>query len=157
MEMNPPPPPQSPPARTRVRPRASRGRVRAVSAAIDEKLGERRGPWIDVGPADLEENELRALELEGRHLLLARSAGEVCALDDQCNHAGCLLSGGWVEVKSRAVVCPCHEFAFELSTGHAITVPRLCEDQDAFPVRVEDGRVLVQLQRKTARGGRDGR
>ena len=125
-----------------------------MSAAIDDKLGQRFGPWIDVGPADLEENELRALELEGRCVLLTRSAGAVCAIDDQCNHAGCLLSGGWVEVKNRAVVCPCHEFAFELATGHAITVPRLCEDQEVFPVRVDSGRVLVQLERRAGRGGR---
>ena len=124
--------------------------------AGDEKLGRRLGRWIDVGPADLEENELRALELEGRLLLLTRSAGEVCALDDQCNHAGCLLSSGWIDPQSRAVVCPCHEFEFELTSGHALTVPRLCEDQEVFPVRIEDGRVLVQLARKV-RGGSDGR
>lgn len=124
-----------------------------MSAAIDDKLGQKRGAWIDVGPADLEENELRGLELQGRCLLLTRSGGEVCALDDQCNHAGCLLSSGWVEAKNRAVVCPCHEFAFELATGRAITVPRLCEDQEVFPVRIDGGRVLVQLERKPVRRG----
>ena len=121
-----------------------------MSETADLRLGLRHGSFIDVGPADLEENELRAIELEGRFLLLCKSGGRICAVDDMCNHAGCLLSGGWVDPRKRSVVCPCHEVEFELATGRNLTVPRLCEDQQAFPVQLEGGRVLVQL------GGRNG-
>jgi 3-phenylpropionate/trans-cinnamate dioxygenase ferredoxin subunit len=111
----------------------------------DPLLGRRVGPFIDVGRADVAEHELRAIELEGRYLLVSRVAGELCALDDQCNHAGCLLSSGWVEPKKAAVVCPCHEYEFELASGRNVTVPRLCEDQEKFAVRVDEGRILVLL------------
>src|SRR2546422_529112 len=73
--------------------------------------------WIDVGPADLIEGELRGLEVGERLVLLARYQGRITAMDDSCNHAGCLLSGGWMHEKKGAVVCPCHEYAFELGTG----------------------------------------
>ena len=102
-------------------------------------------PWIDVGPADLTEGELRGLEIGERLVLLARFKGRITAMDDSCNHAGCLLSGGWVERKKAAVVCPCHEYAFELGTGRNVTFPRLCDDQVAFEVRVEQGRVMIRI------------
>ncbi len=101
--------------------------------------------WIDVGPADLREGELRGLEVGERLVLLTRLAGRVTAMDDSCNHAGCLLSGGWIEARRSAVVCPCHEYAFELGTGRNVTLPRLCGDQVAFEVRVENGRVMILL------------
>jgi 3-phenylpropionate/trans-cinnamate dioxygenase ferredoxin subunit len=101
--------------------------------------------FIDVGPADLSEGELRGLEVGERLVLLARSSGRICALDDSCVHAGCLLSGGWIDTRKAAVVCPCHEYAFELATGRNVTFPRLCDDQPAFEVRVENGRVMIKL------------
>jgi 3-phenylpropionate/trans-cinnamate dioxygenase ferredoxin subunit len=101
--------------------------------------------WIDVGADDLTEGELRGLEVGERLVLLARLGGRVTAMDDSCNHAGCLLSGGWILERKRAVVCPCHEYAFELGTGRNVTFPKLCADQRAFDVRVENGRVMIRL------------
>jgi 3-phenylpropionate/trans-cinnamate dioxygenase ferredoxin subunit len=102
--------------------------------------------WIDVGPADLTEGELRGLEVGERLVLLACLAGRVTAMEDSCNHAGCLLSGGWIHPRKSAVVCPCHEYAFELGTGRNVTFPRLCDDQRAFEVRVVNGRVMIQVE-----------
>ena len=121
------------------------GSPKAADPNDDPLLGRRVGPFIDLGRADLEEHELRGVEVDGRYLLLSRHAGAVCAIDDQCNHAGCLLSSGWVDQETAAVVCPCHEYEFELSSGRNLTVPRLCEDQEAFAVRVDEGRILVKL------------
>jgi len=101
--------------------------------------------WIDVGPADLTEGELRGLEVGERLVLLARLGASITAMDDSCNHAGCLLSGGWLNEKKKAVVCHCHEYCFELGTGKNVTLPVLCDDQRAFEVRVEGGRVMIRL------------
>jgi 3-phenylpropionate/trans-cinnamate dioxygenase ferredoxin subunit len=103
------------------------------------------GMWIDVGPADLSEGELRGLEVGERLVLLARHAGRISALDDSCVHAGCLLSGGWIDGRKAAVVCPCHEYSFELGSGRNVTFPRLCGDQPAFEVRLENGRVMIRI------------
>jgi 3-phenylpropionate/trans-cinnamate dioxygenase ferredoxin subunit len=101
--------------------------------------------WIDVCAADLLEGELRGLEVGKRLVLLANQGGQLHAIDDFCNHAGCLLSGGWLDPRKCAVVCPCHEYAFELRTGRNVTFPRLSEDQEAFPLKVEGGRVFLQV------------
>ena len=103
------------------------------------------GGWLDLCPADLVAGELRAFTVDDRHVLVAESRGALHALDDQCNHAGCLLSTGWVDARRAAVICPCHEFAFDLATGKNVTIPRLCDDQPAFPLKIEAGRVFVLL------------
>ena len=102
--------------------------------------------FVDAGPDDLIEGELRGLEIGERLVLLARLNGRITAMDDSCNHAGCLLSGGWIHEKKSAVVCPCHEYAFQLGTGRNVTFPRLCDDQRAFEVRIENGRVMINLE-----------
>jgi 3-phenylpropionate/trans-cinnamate dioxygenase ferredoxin subunit len=105
-----------------------------------------KGMFVDVGPDDLIEGELRGLEVGERLILLARLNGRITAMDDSCNHAGCLLSGGWINDRKAAVVCPCHEYAFELGTGKNVTIPKLCDDQRAFEVRIENGRVMIRLE-----------
>lgn len=99
---------------------------------------------VRLGPADLDERELRAFEAGGRYVLVTRLDGRLHALDDHCNHAGCLLSGGFYE--EDAVVCPCHEFAFDPRTGENVTTPRLCGDQQVFPLRIENGDIVVELE-----------
>jgi 3-phenylpropionate/trans-cinnamate dioxygenase ferredoxin subunit len=99
---------------------------------------------VTLGPADLADGELRGYELgEERYVLVARLGDGLYALDDLCNHAGCLLSGGFLE--QQAVVCPCHEYKFDVSSGRNLTWPRRCEDQKVFPLRVVDGALRVQL------------
>ena len=112
---------------------------------IAEGVAKSFDDWIDLGPADLASGELRGLEVGERLVLLACHQGAVHALDDSCIHAGCLLSGGWIDGRKAAVVCPCHEYAFELTTGRNVTFPSLCDDQPAFETKVQDGRVLVKL------------
>ena len=97
-----------------------------------------------LGPADLGEGEMRAYEpVPGRFVLVTRVEGRCFAIDDQCNHAGCLLSGGWIE--GRDVVCPCHEYRFDVRSGENTTSLKLCDDQMRYGLREVDGRLVVEL------------
>ena len=98
---------------------------------------------VALGPADLGEGDLRPFEVAGRYVLVARISGALHAIDDLCNHAGCLLSGGWTD--GTTIICPCHEYRFDLLTGQNVTFPRLCGDQAVFPLRVEGGQIVVTL------------
>lgn len=100
-------------------------------------------PKVSIGPADLQDGQMRGVEVGPRMILIAREAGQYFALDNWCNHAGCLLSGGRIERKT--VVCPCHEVGFELATGKVATSPRICDDQDRFPIEERDGQLYVEL------------
>ncbi len=94
-----------------------------------------------LGPDDVAEGELRAYAVGKRSVLVTRHQGTVRALDNWCNHAGCLLSGGWLE--GSQVVCPCHEIGFDLATGKNVTSPGIADDQAVFPVEVVDGQLVV--------------
>lgn len=96
---------------------------------------------INLGPADLKEGELRGYAVGKRNVLVACVAGKFKALDDWCNHAGCLLSGGHLD--QNMVVCPCHEIGFDLDTGKNVTSPGVADDQPAYPTQVEDGQLHV--------------
>lgn len=95
-----------------------------------------------LGVDDLKENELRGYEVARRNILVVKVNGQVKALDDWCNHAGCLLSGGWLE--KNMVVCACHEIGFDLDTGANATSPGVCDDQPTVKVVVEDGQLIYE-------------
>jgi 3-phenylpropionate/trans-cinnamate dioxygenase ferredoxin subunit len=96
---------------------------------------------IKLGPANLADGQLKGFPVGKRNVLIAKVNGAYKALDDWCNHAGCLLSGGTLE--GNMVVCPCHEVGFDLDTGKNVTSPGICDDQPAFKVELEDGELVV--------------
>ena len=97
---------------------------------------------IVLAPASLPaEGELRGVEAGGVRILLARVGGRLHALDDVCNHAGCLLSRG--TVAAGRVTCPCHYMSFDLRDGRLLSSPRLAGDQRTFEVREEGGAAVV--------------
>lgn len=98
---------------------------------------------LPLGKADLREGHLRGVAAGGRLVLLARHGGRLFALDDTCNHSGCLLSGG--KLAGALVRCPCHAMEFDVRTGELVSVPRLCEDQRSYPVTVEDGEAFAEV------------
>jgi len=70
--------------------------------------------------------------------------GELLAIEDRCSHDdGPLCEGMWNEGDCR-VVCPRHGATFDLRTGAALTLPAY-QAVRTFPVRVEDGIVLVDV------------
>jgi 3-phenylpropionate/trans-cinnamate dioxygenase ferredoxin subunit len=97
---------------------------------------------IKLGPADFSEKELRGYEVGRRNVCVARINGRYKALDDWCNHAGCLLSGGRLE--GNTVVCPCHEVGFDMDSGRNVTSPGVCDDQPTVSVKEEGGELVLE-------------
>jgi nitrite reductase/ring-hydroxylating ferredoxin subunit len=77
-----------------------------------------------------------------RDLALYRVAGTVYATQARCTHQDVALAGG--EVVEGYIECPAHYGLFEIATGRAQGAP-VCRDLVTYPVRVEDGRILVAL------------
>ncbi len=96
---------------------------------------------VKLGPADLKDGELRSYDVGKRNVLVCKLGGKYKSLDDWCNHAGCLLSGGRIE--ENMVVCPCHEIGFDMDTGKNVTSPGIADDQKAFTTTVEDGQIVI--------------
>ncbi|MBJ6765690.1 Rieske 2Fe-2S domain-containing protein [Myxococcaceae bacterium JPH2] len=98
---------------------------------------------IKLGPADFAEREMRGYEVGKRNVCIAKIHGRYKGLDDWCNHAGCLLSGGRIE--GNTVVCPCHEVGFDMDSGQNVTSPGVCDDQPTVTVGVDEGDLVIEL------------
>ena len=96
---------------------------------------------VILGPADLAHGEMRSYAVGKRNVLVVNLGGRYRALDDWCNHAGCLLSGGRLE--HTVVICPCHEIGFDLETGRNVTSPGIADDQPIVRVSVINGEIVA--------------
>lgn len=99
--------------------------------------------WLEVGGLqDIPVLGSRVVRLPDGDIAVFRDKqDEVFALKDSCPHKGGPLSEGIVH--GRSVTCPLHAWCIGLSDGNA-----LAPDEgrtDCHDVRVEDGRVYLQL------------
>jgi nitrite reductase (NADH) small subunit len=102
--------------------------------------------WVHV--AELEELSRRRKKLVTvgtLQIALFFDDGEVYAFQDSCVHKGRPLSRG--TVLNGRLICPGHQWAFDLRTGWAEDRP---ECQPLYPVRVEDGRIWVLPEQPAA-------
>lgn len=83
-----------------------------------------------------------AVEVGGVPLVVARSGGEVFAVDEFCTHADVSLADG--DVSDRTVECWLHGSRFDLRTGKPVGPPA-SKPVGAYPVRLDGDDVLVSL------------
>ena len=81
-------------------------------------------------------------------ILLYKRNGRINAILDKCSHRGCGLHDGHIN-DGLTVTCPCHGSTYRLDDGSVVKGPAT-SDQQAFEVRVRDGKVEV---RKPASAG----
>ncbi len=89
-----------------------------------------------------EEGALR-VELGGRAVCIARSGGQVFAIDDRCSHADVSLAEG--DVENGTIECWLHGSSFDLRTGAPTGLPAT-KPVATFPVTIEGDDVLVQME-----------
>ena len=70
--------------------------------------------------------------------------GELYALEDRCSHDDGPLAEGELDVEAGVAVCPRHGARIDIRSGHPLSLPAVLP-VDTFPVRLEDGRVVVEL------------
>lgn len=99
--------------------------------------------WTDVAAvADLFEGAGIPVTPDGHDIALFSVEGEVLAIDNLCTHGNAKLCEGFVE--GDQVECPFHQALFSLRDGSVSCGPAT-EPVKSWPVKVENGRVLLQL------------
>lgn len=76
---------------------------------------------------------------EGDEIALFKVGGEIFALENACPHEGGPLCEG--RLHGSAIVCPWHEWEFELKSGRCVNVPGY--DAISFDIEVIDGVVYL--------------
>jgi multimeric flavodoxin WrbA/nitrite reductase/ring-hydroxylating ferredoxin subunit len=99
--------------------------------------------WIDVGSVEeLSATPLRQISAMRRDLALSFENGIFGVVSNVCNHAGGPLGHGRLD--GDYIVCPWHNWKFHRCNG--LGEPGFEEDAvPAYPVKVENGRVFVDL------------
>lgn len=97
--------------------------------------------WIDIAAIDdIPLRGARVLKTAAGCVAVFRpTEDEAYALSDRCPHKGGPLSDGIVH--DRKVTCPLHNWVFSLETGEAQGADE--GRVDTYPVRVENGRILI--------------
>jgi nitrite reductase/ring-hydroxylating ferredoxin subunit len=90
--------------------------------------------------ADLAEGQMRAVEVNGRRVLLAVVEGVPYALGAVCTHERANLDQG--TLVGHEVYCPLHFSCFDLRTGEALAPPAE-QPTPVYAVKVKDGKVYV--------------
>jgi NAD(P)H-dependent nitrite reductase small subunit len=100
--------------------------------------------WIRVTQAEnIPLREGRSVTIGGDEIAIFNLGDRFVAVDNVCPHRGGPLCDGIVSGAS--VVCPLHGYKICLETGKVLK-PDLAVRVDKYPVRVEDGVVMVKLE-----------
>ncbi len=102
------------------------------------------GAWVEAcATDDIETEDVIRFDHEGRTYAIYRSPDDAFyATDGICTHEHALLSDGLV--LDEIIECPKHNGRFDYRTGKAKGAP-VCVDLRTFPVRIEDGKVFIQV------------
>jgi nitrite reductase/ring-hydroxylating ferredoxin subunit/multimeric flavodoxin WrbA len=105
--------------------------------------------WIDVGDAAaLASDSVQRVLVQDVPIALSCASGVFGAVHSACNHVGGPLGNGTLE--GDYIVCPWHQWKFHRQTG--VGEPGFESDRvPAVPVKVENGRVFVNLKAATKR------
>jgi uncharacterized membrane protein/nitrite reductase/ring-hydroxylating ferredoxin subunit len=120
--------------------------------SVDHRYAQ-AGKWQDVeiaargtGPVvvghvdDLKENQMKLLRVNGRRLVLARTADGYCVFDDRCTHRGGSLAAGVLICGT--VQCLWHGSQFDVRSGRVACGPAQAPIR-TFAVREQNGKLLL--------------
>ena len=91
----------------------------------------------------LAEGSMRRVMLEGNELVVIRMNDTFYALEDRCSHEDFPLSEGWID--DGCIFCSMHGAKFDIPTGEYKSPPAF-ENVRSYPVRIQDGRVEIDLE-----------
>jgi nitrite reductase/ring-hydroxylating ferredoxin subunit len=114
------------------------------------------GEFTEVFKIDeLKNGTMKAVNVAGHQILLARVGDKYYAVDNLCSHMKGNLSQGKLEVT--VVTCPLHGSQFDVTNGRLVRwlkgglmskvgkALKPSKDLTVYNVKVEDGRVLVEV------------
>jgi len=101
--------------------------------------------WVTACAAnDIDAEDVRRFEHGGKSYAIYRSSDDkYYATDGLCTHEFAELADGFV--MDNVIECPVHNGRFDYTTGKALGAP-VCVNLKTYPVKVEDGQVLIDLE-----------
>jgi len=98
--------------------------------------------------ADLEIGKSAIIEVGDKEIALFNYKGNFYAIDNTCPHRGAPLGEGRNE--EGILICPGHEWRFELKSGWCPQNPEL--STELYPIKVHDGKFILRLEKPKVEG-----
>ena len=98
--------------------------------------------------ADLEIGKSAIIEVGDKEIALFNYKGNFYAIDNTCPHRGAPLGEGRIE--EGILICPNHEWRFELKSGWCPQNPEL--SAEVYPIKVSDEKIYVRLEKPIVEG-----
>lgn len=99
--------------------------------------------WVDAFAADeLPSDDVKAFAVGGRDIAIYTVGEAVYATDNLCTHGNARLCDGFLD--GHEIECPLHQGKFDVRDGRPTCQP-VTEALRSYPVRIEGGRVFLQL------------
>lgn len=100
--------------------------------------------FTPVLPVDaVPENSSRAVQFQGRSVLICRSGDDFYAIENRCTHQFNPLEGG--RIRNHHISCPVHGVRFDLRTGEPRGELARCA-VPTFALRIRDGQIEIADQ-----------
>ena len=97
---------------------------------------------------DLEIGKSAIIEVGEKEIALFNYKGDYYAIDNICPHRGAPLGEGRIE--EGILICPNHEWRFELKSGWCPQNPEL--STEVYPIKVHEGKIYVRLEKLKVEG-----
>lgn len=99
--------------------------------------------FIPVGSAnELREGQVKAFQVKGEAVAVARVGDAYYAFGDTCSHAMCSLSEG--DLDGMKIICACHGSEFDVTSGQVLNPPA-AESVPSYRTRVEGGQLQIEM------------
>ena len=102
---------------------------------------EKENYVLSIAEVEIKEGTMKLVRIEGVPVLFIKQKGKIYVIDDRCPHMGCRFSGGSLD--DDVVVCPCHEWRFNLVSGEYEGMPD--NKLVTYPFKIVDGKIWVKL------------
>jgi len=97
---------------------------------------------------DLEIGKSAIIEVGDKEIAIFNYKGDYYAIDNICPHRGAPLGEG--RIVEGILICPNHEWRFELKSGWCPQNPEL--STEVYPIKVHEGKIYVRLEKPKVEG-----
>ena len=104
-------------------------------------MAKRFVPVTSVGEVPV--GQVRVFNVQGTSIALCNVAGTIHAIENVCSHDDGPLGEG--ALHGSQIECPRHGARFEVTTGAVCRMPAAFPVK-TFPIRVENDRVMVEIE-----------
>ena len=98
--------------------------------------------FVTVGESsEVAEGDVKAFDVSGAEVAVARVDGALFAFSDICTHRHCNLAMGG-ELDDHTIECECHGSMFDIRTGEVVNPPAT-DPLETYEAREADGQIQI--------------